>query len=77
MEIDSVKLHILKEVKPGTKVDGLFVEARPEIKYFEVDVRGEDANVTVPNDPKNSQYQLIATWYDEQEEKPFEFDFER
>jgi hypothetical protein len=37
----------------------------------------EGDTIYVPNEPLNSDYWLVREWYDQQETKPFEFQFEQ
>lgn len=71
-----VKLIHHKEIKGGTDKDGLAIAPRPETFSFELTNPGGDTLI-VPNDPTNRHYQKIASWYDEQEKKPFKFAFEK
>ena len=40
-------------------------------------IENEDgSSIAIPIDPLNRHYQELAQWYKEQDQKPFEFDFE-
>lgn len=76
MEIKSVKLVHYPEIKEGTLEDGLPVASRPESFVFDVEAVGADGIISVPNNPTNAHYWLVKEWYDNQDKKPFDFQFE-
>lgn len=66
MDIKNVTLHAPSQKEAG----GLVI---PPVFLMELE-NGE--TVSVPHDPRNSDYMRIANWYDEQKKKPFKFTFE-
>ena len=75
-DIQNVELIHYPEVKQGAKdKDGLALTAMPETFAFNVDVKDVEANVVVPNDPRNTDYRTLRQWYNEQKNKPFDFTF--
>lgn len=75
MEIKSVQINRIAPVTEAFDADGIGQATHNGYLSFEI-TTVDGQTLVVPNDTANTHYWAIKDWYDAQEEKPFDFEFE-
>lgn len=76
MEIKKVQLNHIPAVTEPFDENGLGQPTHDDIFSFLV-TREDGSETIIPNDPANADYWRVKEWYDNQQNKPFDFEFEQ